>query len=196
MTENLKSVSNLQKGEVEHLIGEPIKNEKLVKDLMPGEELLDTFEFKGKTWVKYDYLHVDNSLFSTCRSSLELCREARDKWIEKKDKEKEMKVTERLVKEMPEININIDVITKNSDCRLRDILPESFDPEDYTGDKVLRRLDDKVIASYYSKDREWVGLKYHRKVNIWFELETGWGVGINEGPKKVSYPVIRMPKEK
>jgi len=88
-----------------------------------------------------------------------------------------------------------EIQSGTEDMRLKDIITKDFNPEDYSGERVIKRLNDKVIAKYDAREKEWVGKKYHKYVTVWFELETGWAVGMNENPSKgLSFPVIRMPK--
>jgi hypothetical protein len=58
------------------------------KNVKPGEEQHETFYVKvgrkGMRKVQYDYRHTDGELFSTVKSTLEACREARDAWLNKK----------------------------------------------------------------------------------------------------------------
>jgi len=87
-------------------------------------------------------------------------------------------------------NISIDVGEVTGKV-LKDLLLVEFGPS-WKGDKILKHLDDPVVEVHKTVDGKWPGSKYAKNVIYWFELETGWAVGINEGPKKVTYPVVRM----
>ena len=53
-----------------------------------GEENYTTFRpvcRYGAILYQYDYRHKDGELFTTVASSLEACREKRDKWLQKKN---------------------------------------------------------------------------------------------------------------
>lgn len=54
----------------------------------PGQEQFEEFTRKvgrkRKKCVSYDYRHTDGELFSCVKSTLELCRAARDEWLAKK----------------------------------------------------------------------------------------------------------------
>lgn len=38
-----------------------------------------------KTFVQYDYRHIDGELFSTVASSLEICRQRKEEWLRTKN---------------------------------------------------------------------------------------------------------------
>ena len=39
---------------------------------------------RRRTLVQYDYRHTDGELFACVKSTLDVCREARDKWLNEK----------------------------------------------------------------------------------------------------------------
>ncbi|HUV01742.1 MAG TPA: DUF3873 family protein [Bacteroidales bacterium] len=49
-----------------------------------GQEQFETFHFKNKSVVQYDYRHTDGQLFSCCMNDLKSCRQKRDKWLKDK----------------------------------------------------------------------------------------------------------------
>lgn len=53
-----------------------------------GTEQYENFELgygrRAKKLVQYDYRHTDGELFSCVKTTLELCREARNLWLSKK----------------------------------------------------------------------------------------------------------------
>ena len=53
-----------------------------------GEEQYKAFgtkvSGKTKTYVQYDYRHINGDLFSCVKPTLEGCRAARDQWLEEK----------------------------------------------------------------------------------------------------------------
>ncbi len=49
-----------------------------------GSEQYENFRVGRKTYCQYDYRHTDGELFSVVRTTLEQCREARDKWLDNK----------------------------------------------------------------------------------------------------------------
>ena len=54
-----------------------------------GEENHTTFRpahRPNNVFYQYDYRHTDGELFSTVASTLEQCREKRDKWLNEKNK--------------------------------------------------------------------------------------------------------------
>jgi len=54
--------------------------------LKPGEEQFETFyPHRGsKCFYQYDYRDLDGELFSTVKTTLEFCREAKDVWLNRK----------------------------------------------------------------------------------------------------------------
>jgi hypothetical protein len=46
-----------------------------------GQEQFETFHHNRKNFVQYDYRTPDGELFSTCKPSLEECRQAKENWL-------------------------------------------------------------------------------------------------------------------
>ena len=46
-----------------------------------GEEQFEEFKMGKTKCVQYDYRTLDGKLFSCVKKTVELCREARDKWL-------------------------------------------------------------------------------------------------------------------
>lgn len=57
-------------------------------------------------------------------------------------------------------------------------------------DKLIKHLDDKIVAVHSSYD---VSPPFkHRNIHFWVELESGYAVGFNENPSSGwSYPIKR-----
>jgi len=54
------------------------------KNIKPGEEQYERYYCTiGRQYrYQYDYRNIDGTLFSCTRTTLQLCRQARDKWLE------------------------------------------------------------------------------------------------------------------
>lgn len=51
-----------------------------------GQEQFEKYKsFGGQYLYQYDYRHTDGELFSTVKTTLEDCRDARNKWLAKKE---------------------------------------------------------------------------------------------------------------
>ncbi len=49
--------------------------------LKEGTEHYESFTAHHVCFLQYDYRHTNGKLFSTVATSLEICRQRRDKWI-------------------------------------------------------------------------------------------------------------------